>query len=355
MIYRRIRYSNTVTKLCMHYTGREYTFHMKIAAQCGNTRYIYSVFDLYAYPFGREDILHKVYTWRRSSALFGTLIKAGYPIEGDLLETIAHHSSEGYLVYIPTAPLLIEARGCQWDIHQDTVKYLLASQEVLLPDDIHGILSRHTVRDIPPGPPGLCQLLNPIVLDVLNNSLFNERESKMAQRYLCGQGLVRQVTSKIYDTVLVYAVTKKGGCLETARFYTSRIQPESEAQQKILAGNFVEAYTHSYTDVALHLLEYITDRIRLASLAEYAPSTHFFKCIADRFSYTTEEYEDALSVAAGNCNFFSIPVLLEKCTPDKLTGKKYNLVKCIQDNDRLTRENFYLREELVRIKSRFHY
>lgn len=70
---------------------------MAVAAQNGNTRYIYSVCDLHDYTLGRAQVLYKIVEYKVSSSLFNTLVvDSGYPVEGDTLAMLAQRSYSEY-------------------------------------------------------------------------------------------------------------------------------------------------------------------------------------------------------------------------------------------------------------------
>lgn len=346
-----IRYSHRVSQLHFHYLGSNYTQHMVRAARHKNAKYIYSVFDLYDYPFGRDNVIYKVVEYKVSSTLFCTLIQAGYPIDVDTVEDLVHLCGPKYMTLIPSLVLLDAARRCDWDVNVHCILTVLCGvPDNLTKEDVRSIL-RHKADYSD----DLKKRLAPIVLKVVNDGYIG----LLAQELLCECGLITEVTADLLNGVLTYSVN--ANCLKTAQLWISR--QDITQKQEHITECFVKAYSKGFKEVCEYLLGHITDKISLRSLAEYAPSTELFRSILYRLCrksfgnlnslYTPEECLLALSRAAKKINFFSIPVLLEIADYTKLTGKEYNLVMCIRDNDRLFRENTELRSCIAKMRGTF--
>lgn len=358
-MHNRIRYSHKVSQLFFHFLGSYFTWNMAVAAQNGNARYIYSVCDLHDYTFDRASVIHKIAEYELSSSLFNTLVKSGYPIEGHTIKMLVHLSDKAYLTNISGGVLLETARQCSWDINLTcTLEVLLRAESEIIADDINKILkwkSEYSAREnlLSNFSEDLKQVVAKFTLKFVNDDSIYGYYNVRAQRFLCECGMASQITRELSEAVLEHSVNVPGGCLKTAQVYINKT--DTVAHQDLIAKYSLEAYSKGLTSICKLLIKSVIDKISLVSLAEYAPETELFvyvlQCQKRRYLYTPEEYLSALSAAAEKINFFSIPVLLQFADYTQLTGKQYNLVMCIRDNNRLAHENTILRSEIFKLRS----
>jgi len=336
-------YSNKVTDISLHCYARDVNVYMYLAARMKNVRYILAVHCLPSTHYNentqpsRTDILKRIIR-NDDHRTLDTLLYAWteYDISAYLQRYFQSHDNiECLRVYAKhyRSEILVYARYHGWQVSADTVTVLLEDNTVdLTPQDAERILQVRRddfVND------KLTKYIISIIVDYTTDEFIG---------YLCRHDISALFKSGVPlpPTVLIHAVNHKRIDLVKAFLNNAKNVADTDTLHKA----FANASPHTDPSIALLLLTRITERIRLRSIAQYSQSDEVMHAVLKKWSYTKDEMNDALSIAAESMNFYVLPSLIDMTDVDVLTGNKYNLVMCIIENRRLATENRLLKQQL---------
>ena len=341
------RYSNKVTHNALHYHARSLNAYMYIAARTKDTRFIRAVCGLkgthnVVIPT-RGHILKRI-CQNGDHVTLDTLLSTWTDDSFDTVKLLRYFGSYGGIKCIRVFVkyhdhhALSYAINRIWNVNTDLITALLESYKntILTPEYAENIIEMH--KDFSHD-----RLTTYVLISIHIN------HGQRFQEYLCKNDIDSLIASGVplSKFVLQYAVTTKR--INIVRTYLNRA---SDNSTDVLSHAFTNAVQHTDPHIALLILTYIHDRVSIVSVAQYTQSAETLLAVLKKWLYTKDELNEALYAAAENVNFYTMQTLIDRADPETLSGKYYNLVRCVIENRRLAIENHRLSYENQELRRR---